>query len=447
MSEYSFLDKYNNWVRANEGQINTYANHLIVIFAFSVPLLISVRRMSVSLIILLFLLRGRIFHHAVQALRDPLLASFILYFLVHVIWFVGSDDTELAKKSLHDAGFLLFVPLFATFIDRRYVNRIAYAFVAGMFISSLVSFGLFFDIVPAMTHNISHGGASDPTPLYHHTHYGYMLGITSILLLNSLLHLQDKSTNKLLLAVLTFIITLNVFIIEGRSGFVLFAVLLFAMIAFVFKRKAIKPLIIAMFVIAIASVLAYSYVDVFKSRVDLTVASFKSLESDKNYNTSIGARVGMVIYSLDAISDNVMLGNGTGDHVNEVRKIVEKERRELSSYILQLQHPHNEFINALIQFGIIGLLAFLNILYQMFRYSDDEKGVMLKLIAVSIIFYSMIDVFIIGLGMLLTVATLTSVSLKNYPATSSRFVSLDMRQVATYILVVFSFYLLKLFLP
>jgi O-antigen ligase len=447
MLEGGLLDKYNNWVRANEGKINTYANHLIVIFAFSVPLLISVRRLSLSLIILLFLVRGRIFHHTVQVLRDPLLASFALYFLVHVIWFIGSDDIELAKKSIHDAGFLLFAPLFATFIDSRYVNRITYAFVVGMFVSSIVSFGLFFEIIPAMTHNVSQGWGGDPSPLYHHTHYGYMLAITSVLLMNALMHAQDKNTNKLLLIVLFFIITLNIFIIEGRSGFVLFAILLLMMMFFVFKRKAIKPLVIAMTIIGITSILAYSYIGVFKNRVDLTVTSFKSLESDKNYNTSIGARVGMAVYSLEVISDNVVLGNGTGDYVDEVRKIVEKENRGLSSYILQLQHPHNEFITALIQFGIIGLLVFINILYQMFRYSHGEKGVMLKLIAISIIFYSVIDIFIIGLGMLLTVVILTSVSLKNYHVTNSQFKSLDMRQSAIYMFAVFSFYMIKLVLP
>ena len=441
------LDKYNNWVHANEGRINTYANHLIVVFAFSVPLFISVRRLSLSLIILLFLIRGRVLHHTVQVLRDPLLASFVLYFLVHVIWLIGSDDIGLAKKSIHDASFLLFAPLFATFIDRRYVNRITYAFVVGMFASSIISFGLFFETIPAMTHNISHGGASDPTPLFHHSHYGYMLAITSVFLMNALMHVQDKNTNKLLLLVFFVVITLNIFIIEGRSGFVLLAVLLLMMMFFVFKRKAIKPLIIAMTVIGITSILAYSYIDVFKKRVDLTVTSIKSLEADKNYNTSIGARVGMLVYSLEVISDNVVLGNGTGDSVSEVRKVVIEENRELSRAVKNIFHTHNEYINALLQFGVIGLLVFLNILYQMFRYSDGEKGVMLKLIAVSIIFYSLIDVFIIGLGMLLTVVTLTSVSLKNYHVTNSRFESLDMRQVAIYMLVVVSFYMIKLVLP
>ena len=175
MSEISLLGKYKDWVQANEGRINACANDLIVIFAFSVPLFVSVRRVSLSLLILLFLIRGRILHYTKQALCDPIIASFSLYFLVYLLWFIGSDDMVLAKKSIHDAAFLLIAPLFVTFIDRRYVSRIAYAFVVGMFFSSLVSFGIFFEVLPAMPHNISHGGPGDPTPLYNHTHYGYML--------------------------------------------------------------------------------------------------------------------------------------------------------------------------------------------------------------------------------------------------------------------------------
>ena len=148
------------------------------------------------------------------------------------------------------------------------------------------------------------------------------------------------------------------------------------------------------------------------------------------------------------------LGVGGGSHTEQTAKImlsfekvVIEENRALSINVKSLFHTHNEYINALLQFGVIGLLVFLNILYQMFRYSDGEKGVMLKLIAISIIFYSLIDVFIIGLGMLLTVVTLTSVSLKDYHVTNSRFESLDIRQVAIYMLIVVSFYMIKLVLP
>ena len=447
MSEDSLLDKYNNWVHANEGKINTYANHLIVIFAFSVPTLVSVRRVSISLIILLFIARGRILHHTYNVLRDPLVLSFFLYFLVHFIWLVGADDLISAKKSLHDASFLLFTPLFASFIDRKYVNRIIGAFILGMFVSVMASYGLLFELISPMLHNGTHGTADDPTPLYHHTHYGYMLAVTSTFLLYGFFLVKENSFKKIALLILFVAVVLIMFLIKGRTGYIIFVMLLPAIILLHYRSRAIKPLIIAMTVIGITSILAYNYIDVFKNRVDLTVTSFKSLEADKNYNTSIGARAGMFMYSLDVILENVAFGNGTGDSVSEVRKLVKEENRELSRNVKALLHTHNEYINALLQFGIVGLLVFLNIPYQMFTYSKKKNGVMLKIIGISILLYSLIEVFIIGLGMLLTVVTLSSVLLANYNVTNTKHEPIDSMQIASYMFIVLSFYLIKIVLP
>ena len=446
MLGHNIFKKYKSWAQLNEERINTYANHLIVIFAFSVPILISVRRVSISLIILLFIARGRILHYMNNVLRDPLVLSFFLYFLVHFIWLVGTDDFIAANKSVHDASFLLFTPLFATFIDRKYVKRIAGAFILGMFVSVITSYGLLFELIPPMLHNSNQGTANDPTPLYHHTHYGYMLAVTSILLLCESLYIKENRFKMVAVFTLAVAIALNIFIIKGRSGYIIFVVLLVVMILLYFKSRAIKPLLISVLIMAIISVMAYSYIDVFKNRVDITVRSLQLLESEKNYNTSLGASDGIFIYSLDVIADNIAFGNGTGDHVSEVRKKAEKEGWELSSLVKSLPHLHNEYISSLMQFGLLGLIAFLNIPYQMLRYSSGPNRLALKVVGISILLYSLIDVFIIGLGMLLMVVTLSSVSLSRYPVSNTIFSKLNTRQLVIYALVILFFYLIKAYL-
>lgn len=447
MSKYALLEKYNNWISSNEDAINTYANHLIVIFAFSVPLFISVRRVSISLLIILFLARGRIVHHTRLLLSDPLVSSFIIYFLVHVLWLVGSDDWMSAKKSLHDSAFLLFVPIFVSFIDKKYVKRISGAFVLGMVVSSIVSYGLLFELVSGMQHNISHGVASDPTPLYHHTHYGYMLAITALILLYKIIDSKDMSLNIIIVGALFVLVALNMLIIEGRSGFIIFVVLTFIMMMLHFKSRSAKPIFVTLVLMVVASTLSYSYIDVFKDRFDLTVKSAESVIVDKNYNTSIGGRVGMFVYSMAVISDDFMFGNGTGDHVSVVRKEIEMNDRGMSGLVKSLPHMHNEYISSLVQFGILGLLAFLNIPYQMLRYSTGFNGMVLKFTGISILLYTLIDVLIIGLGMILTVVVISSVSMNKYYVTGANYKMLDIRQAVIYALLILGFYLIKLILP
>lgn len=441
------VKKYNNWIQINEDKITTYANHLIVIFAFSVPLFVSVRRVSISLIILLFLARGRIIHHTVKVLQDPLMASFFVYFLVHLIWMLGSDDLLSAKKSLHDSAFLLFALIFVSFIDKRYVSRIAGAFVFGMVASSIISYGIFFEFLPEMPHDGTQGVVGDPTPLYHHTQYGYMLAITAVLLLYKYIVIPEADFDKTVAGVLFVLIALNMLIIEGRSGFVIFILLALIMIILHYKVNAAMPVLLTIVVVIVTSILSYNYIDVFKERVDLTVKSSESVVQDKNYNTSIGGRVGMQVYSLDAIAGNLAFGHGTGDHVAEVRKLFKKNNIEGSELVKSLQHTHSEYTSSLLQFGILGLLAFLNIPYQMLRYSSGFNGRVLKVTGISILLYSLIEVFIIGSGVMLSVIIIGSLCMNNYFATEAKFKALDVKQVVMYALIITGFYVIKLVLP
>lgn len=444
MLEFDVIAKYKNWIEKYESQINTYANHLIVIFAFSVPTLISVRRISVVLLIFLFLVRGRVIHHLATVMRDPLVASFALYFLVHVVWLIGSDEQLSAIKSVHDASFLLFVPLFATFLDKVYVKRVVGAFILGMFVSAAFSYGIFFGMPPSILHNGTHGVASNPTPLWHHIPYSYMLVMVSIIILYKIIRIEVSGIKILPLILLFLFFSINIFILEARTGYILFFILTLMVVAYHFKFGTIKSLIIASILMLATFILVYSSSDVFKKRVDLTVDSSESLLSDKNYNTSIGARVGMVVYATDIILENIILGNGTGDDVSEVRKrIAETNNESKSGYVRHMAHTHNEYISSLLQFGMFGFLVFLNIPFQMLRYSSASNGVMLKTIGVSILLYSLTDVFIIGLGMILTVAILSSVSLSKYYVTNTFYEKVNIRLLFNYLLAVIVFYAIK----
>ena len=75
---------YNNLAARHkelEPKINTIANHLIVIYAFALPVLIQVRRASLFLLLLLFIFRGHYYKYFSSALKDPLIRAFFIYFL------------------------------------------------------------------------------------------------------------------------------------------------------------------------------------------------------------------------------------------------------------------------------------------------------------------------------------------------------------------------------
>ena len=61
-----------------------------------------------------------------------------------------------------------------------------------------------------------------------------------------------------------------------------------------------------------------------------------------------------------------LFGVGTGDQMDAVHVKISPE----DEYLKHLHHLHNIYLEIFTQFGLIGLIIFLNIFYQIFKYKD-----------------------------------------------------------------------------
>ena len=85
MSISTYYNKFKLFQGGQEVRLNTWANHLIVLFAFFVPVSMGGRQSTLFLITLVFLLRGRYSYYLGEGLKDKLVQAFALYFAVHVV--------------------------------------------------------------------------------------------------------------------------------------------------------------------------------------------------------------------------------------------------------------------------------------------------------------------------------------------------------------------------
>jgi O-antigen ligase len=445
MALSAIINKYKQWLDKVAPAINTYANHLIVIFAFSVPVLTEARRTSLVLLLVLLLVRGHVFGYARQALRDPVVMSFTLYFLVHIVWTVGTDDFDRVGEVVHDAAFLLIPLLFSTFISSRYINRIVVAFLAGMAVSVAVSLGIYLELIPPMLHDGSQGDWKDPTPLYHHSHYGYMLALTAVVMLQRAVSQDHGGRYRLVMVVLMAAVAFNVFIIAGRSGYTLLLTLLPVMLFLVYGKNVLKPLSAVLVIASVATVIAYQHSVTFKLRMDTTKESIEKMIYEQDYYSSLGGRMVIANHALTLASDNWVVGMGTADHTGAIQKKIQQENSDLTFISTNLAHPHNEYLNALLQFGVVGLIAFLNIPFQLLRYrnEDHDKQIMFKLLGLSILLYALLDVMVIDLGMMFTVVVLAAAGLRSYQIENVSFSRFNLKQGGVYFSVMLLFYLAK----
>jgi len=172
--EMSISNYYNNIIEYRDrynSTLNTWSNHLLVVFAFFIPVSLGGRQSTLFLIFLLFLLRGNYVAYIKEGIRDRLVQAFLIYFVVHVIWLIGTDNFITAKRELHEAKFLLYPLLFITLIDKKYIPRMLGAFLLGMFVSELWSYGIYFEALPPHLHDGYQGTPKSPSPVHHHSHY------------------------------------------------------------------------------------------------------------------------------------------------------------------------------------------------------------------------------------------------------------------------------------
>jgi len=428
-----FRDRYNSL-------LNTWANHLVVIFAFFIPVSLGGRQSTLFLVMLVFLLRGRYWDYIKEALRDKLVQAFVIYFAVHVIWLIGTDNFVHANRELHQAKFLLYPLLFATLVDKKYIPRIMGAFLLGMLVSELWSYGIYFELLPPHLHDGFQGTPKSPSPVHHHSHYGFMLAITAALLLQRLFYEKDPPWLKGVIILFFITATMNIFINAGRTGYVLFIVLMFVLFVLAFRKRMFVALISSVTLVLASIMLAYSFSATFQKRVDQTIASVKAMYVNNNYHSSLGSRAALGIASTGLVVDNWLIGVGTGDEMDAVREYIKENMPNYIGMANFVQHPHNEYFRAILQFGILGLLSFLYIIYRLLVYrqpSQPIKNIQIFL-AVSITLFSFVDIVVLGLGCVLTLVLLVGISLHYYKVSNATFTPFSMRQLAFYsFLVVF----------
>ncbi|RXI28668.1 O-antigen ligase family protein [Aliarcobacter trophiarum] len=434
MIKYSiFNDKY-NYIKNNA---TLYGNHLLVVYAFVSPMYNRSVSAVIFLLLLLFIIRGDYKKYLLEAFSNKIIQALVFFVLVNYIWLIGSDDEEMADIILSNMKYYLYPILILSFVDKKFAFRIIYAFIIGMLVSEFISYMIYFDIFPhklelfsKIIYEIQEIG--NPTPFLDHYFYNTLLSIVVSILLYNLLVNKNSIYMKFISIFFITTASINIILIGGRIGYVIYAILILSTLFFIYKKKFFY-MALPMAIVLISSFFYFSYQNggLFKDRIDQAFNDKVKLMQEKpNYDTSIGARIGMWIYSIDVIKDNFLFGVGTGDFKVEMLEKTPEEHKFLSKY----QQPHNEYIKHFVQFGIIGFIVFLNIFYQIFRTKNDNKDMEIYLYIFGIALMFMITTNQLLKPILLVFILLLSVASVKTEFLEEKYLKLDKKILFFYLI-------------
>ncbi|WP_066159505.1 O-antigen ligase family protein [Aliarcobacter skirrowii] len=351
----------------NLEQISYYS---LLLFALTLPL----SRAAVSFFVFWFLILvivKRDYKNSFNILKENKIFSYLALFIAYVVltsfWSNFEEDTF---SLLNKYFYWIIVPSIVIITKKEWLYKILNAFLIGMFISEMISYGIFFEILTGFN-----GGPTNPSPFMLTIHYSVFLAFTALVLLYRFLFENESLKVKVILFLFFLITTTNLMISTGRTGQLAFFVTLF--IVFIIKyRVSLKSIILSVVFAVTISLVAYNSLDLFKKRVDAAISDVQNVVLEKDFESSWGIRAGFWVVTYDAFKEAPILGHGLGEYNFVAQSMIEKYKypyfSEFVTKFISEAHFHNQYLMFLAEGGFVALLLFLMFCYKFYTLKIDD---------------------------------------------------------------------------
>ena len=355
-------------INSKYSNLDQIYQYLLIALAFVFPLTVAGGNLIIGIIVLTWLLSGNYKTKFNQIISNKLAVLSILFFSLHVLGLLWTDDLKwgltIVKKM---SDFLFLLPILLTITKKEYIKYYISAFILAMTLTEILSYLVWFEVIDPL-HKATVG---NPTPTMSHISYNPFLTFGIFLIAHEILF--NKHLSKLYKYVYVFFMvtmSINMFITGGRAGQVMYFVMLGILIFQYYGRgRKVRATIISLIIISSIFLGAYNSSSIFQHRMNEAVKNISIYNTDRNKNTSVGQRITYTINSLEIIKNNLFFGVGTGDFPSEYNKIHAKNTPEVNTTV----NPHNMYILVAVQLGLFGLLGMLLIFYQQIKFSLSAK--------------------------------------------------------------------------
>ena len=359
-------------------------NILAVIYLFSLTVSYKISGTLIYIILFIFLLNPKVGTYLKNSLKNSFVQAGLLYLAVILIWFIGTHDLSFAITQLKINKFYILPILFFAFIRVEYFKYYVLAFILGAIVNFIWTYLMFFNIIDNHYSNL----------IIYQSEHAFLIFLTILSLFYRLVKYEDKLVYKILIICIILLLSSNVFLLK-KTQVVSYVIVLFVAFIYLYRKDIVKILIFSLTFLSIFLIGINFLFPTVKYQLLHEVDGVQKAIQKQDFTNSMSARLGVAYYSLQVIEDSPIFGYGTGDHAYEVKKAInnsELKNIDSKSYDILIgtlitgKHVtlHNTFLQVLVQYGIIGLLIFLNIFYQILKFTRGETNIYSLLIVSSV---------------------------------------------------------------
>jgi O-antigen ligase len=337
-------------VRERIPQINLV---LMVVFAFAIPFSVTAGTTVAGLLTGLWLIEGN-FSRKFQEIRGNKVAlAFVAYFLLSVVGLLWTTDMKWGLRMVGKNWKLMLMPILMTSITRDRINYYLEAYIYSIATLHIISYLNLIGLI--------HFTVSDRVT------YNVLLAFAVYLVLNYLLFWKLSKLRQAMYTLLFFSMSINMFVTDGRMGWIAYFVMLCLILFQYFNKHFLKAVLLMAILIPLSLGFLYNYSKAFRGRIHDTWIGLEQFQLANPDDEVL--RLTHYFNSLELFIKHPLIGVGTGDFPQEYKKI-----NEINSPTLNAgTHPHNNYLLVLAQFGLLGFVVFMSIFYLQIRYSRSRK--------------------------------------------------------------------------
>lgn len=333
--------------------------YLTIMIAFCLPF-VRPTPIFISLLLLNWLIEGDLKNKMQAVFANKFALFFIGFFMIHVIGLAYTQNMDAGlfdlqvKLSLLVFPFILVSRPFAT----EQIKKMFIAFIIGGIICSLIMLvrAIYTYYVFSENNFFYQAFSFFVHPSYLSMYFNFSIAWLMLMIFKRPTNLSRTSIIASVLIILFF--SFIIVLLSSKMGLIAMVfIYLGFMIYFIISTKKYLMGIVGLFLICAAVFSVFRFVPAIEGRVNAVIVALSSSNDNPGEEESTAVR--MLVWSAanKVISENLLLGVGTGDAKAELLKEYEKEG--LKGAISHKLNAHNEFYQVFVSIGLIGFIVFL----------------------------------------------------------------------------------------
>lgn len=333
----------------------TINRYLLIALSVAMVLSVSGGTLVALLVILLWCCSGNFTEHFEEIKNNKVALAFIAFFLLNALGLIWTEDLKWGLRMLGKEWKILMLPILMTAMKEEDSEYYISGFIAAMTLAHLISYLNIMKVIQFT--------------LMSHVFYNVLLAICIYFILNRLIFGNQSRLYSILYLILFISMSINMFVTIGRTGQVLYFLVIVIILFQYFESNRLKSVLISALLIPLLFIAIYHTSSVFKARVDAVVDEVTTFRMNRP-SKYVNDRITFYVNTMNIIRNNLLIGVGTGDFPREYNKINQSQTPDVVTTV----NPHNNYLLVLAQFGIPGLWILLSIFYFQIKCALSTSG-------------------------------------------------------------------------